>query len=150
MTVKFHTLKQEQWLRRPVGEVFEFFADARNLEQITPPWLNFRILDADPIAPGATIRYQLRWHGVPIRWTTEILHWDAPHQFVDLQRSGPYRLWHHTHRFESDGDQTKMTDIVRYSLPFGMLGRFIHAAKVRADVRLIFQYRRDRIQELFG
>lgn len=150
MGVKFHTLRQEQWLWRPIGEVFDFFADARNLEQITPPWLNFRILHADPVAQGSTIRYRLRWHGVPIRWTTEILHWDAPNRFVDLQRSGPYRLWHHIHRFEPHGSQTKMTDIVRYALPLGMLGRVVHTAKVRADVQRIFEYRRDRISELFG
>ena len=152
MSVKFHTLRREQWIPRPIGEVFAFFADARNLEDITPPWLGFRILSTytGSISKGAEIiRYRLQLHGIPIYWRTEIRQWDAPHRFVDVQRSGPFRLWHHTHRFEAHGDRTKMIDVVRYSLPFGVLGRIVHALKVRSDVRRIFDYRRQRIGELF-
>lgn len=96
------------------------------------------------------IRYRLKLHGIPIRWKTEIRQWDVPHRFVDVQRSGPYRLWHHTHRFEAHQGRTKMIDVVRYTLPFGLLGRIVHALKVRADVRTIFDYRRQRIQKLFA
>jgi ligand-binding SRPBCC domain-containing protein len=98
---------------------------------------------------GSEIRYRLRWHGFPIRWTTEIRRWEAPHMFVDLQRSGPYQLWHHTHRFESQDKGTRISDVVRYSLPFGMLGRVVHFLKVRSDVESIFAYRRKRTEELF-
>ncbi len=152
MSVKFHTLRREQWIPRPIEEVFGFFADARNLEEITPPWLGFRILDmdSDPISAGTEIRYRLRLHGIPIHWRTEIRHWDAPYRFVDVQRSGPYKLWHHTHRFEAHEGRTKMIDVVRYRLPFGVLGRLVHALKVRGDVRRIFDYRRQRIHELFA
>jgi len=145
-------LRSEQWIPRPIGEVFAFFSDARNLQEITPPWLKFEILspNADPIGEGSEIRYRLRWHGVPIRWTTEIRRWDAPHCFIDVQRSGPYQLWHHTHRFKSHQDGTNIIDIVRYRLPFGILGRIAHAVKVRSDVQGIFAYRRQRIQELFA
>lgn len=149
--MKFHTLRREQWIPRPIHEVFAFFADAHNLEEITPPWLGFRILSTTPavISEGAEIRYRLSLHGLPIRWRTEIRHWDAPNRFVDIQRSGPYRLWHHTHRFEDHCDRTKMIDVVRYVLPFGILGRIVHAMKVRGDVRRIFDYRQRRIAELF-
>jgi len=98
MSVKFHTLRREQWIPRPIEEVFGF-ADARNLEEITPPWLGFQILgmDAGSISEGTEIRYRLRLHGIPIHWRTEIRQWAPPHRFVDVQRSGPYKLWHHTH-----------------------------------------------------
>jgi ligand-binding SRPBCC domain-containing protein len=149
--MKFHTLRREQWIPRPIHEVFAFFADARNLEAITPPWLGFRIVSTSTatISEGTEIRYRLRLHGIPIRWRSEILHWDDPNRFVDVQRSGPYRLWHHTHRFEAHGERTKMTDVVRYVLPFGILGRIVHAIKVKRDVRQIFDYRYQRIAELF-
>jgi ligand-binding SRPBCC domain-containing protein len=152
MSLKFHTLRREQWIPRPIEEVFAFFADARNLEQITPPRLHFRILSTDPdsISEGTEIRYRLRFHGVPIYWRTEIRRWDSPYRFVDVQRSGPYKLWHHTHRFEAHEGRTKMIDVVRYRLPFGVLGRMVHALKVRGDVQRIFDYRRQRIHELFA
>lgn len=149
--MKFHTLRREQWIPRPIGEVFEFFADARNLERITPPWLGFWILSMDSpyISEGTEIRYRLRLHGIPLFWRTEIRHWDAPHRFIDVQRSGPYKLWRHTHSFEAHGERTKMIDVVRYVLPFGFLGQIAHNLKVRADVRKIFDYRYQRIQQLF-
>ncbi len=150
--MKFHTLRREQWIDLPIETVFAFFADAHNLETITPPWLGFRILrvDSDEVREGTEIRYRLRLHGLPIYWRTEIRQWNPPYRFVDVQRSGPYRLWHHTHRFEAHGDRTKMIDIVRYALPFGILGRFVHAIKVRNDVLKIFDYRRQRIDQLFS
>ena len=150
--MRFHTLRREQWIPRPINEVFEFFADARNLEEITPPWLGFRILSttSNAVSEGTEIRYRLRLHGIPIFWRTEIRHWDAPRRFIDVQRSGPYKLWHHTHRFEAHGERTKMIDVVRYILPFGFLGRIVHKLKVCADVRKIFDYRYHRIQQLFG
>jgi len=151
MSFKFYTFRQEQWISRPLEEVFAFFADAGNLEEITPPWLGFKILSmsSDSIAEGTEIRYRLQLHRIPIHWRTEIRRWNPPYRFVDVQRSGPYRLWHHTHRFEAHGDQTRMIDVVRYVLPFGVLGRIAHAVKVQRDVKQIFEYRRQRIHELF-
>src|SRR5689334_13428786 len=128
-----YVLQREQWIPRPLEEVFAFFADAGNLEAITPAWLGFRILTPRPIVmrPGAHIRYQLGWHGIPLRWLTEIETWEPPHEFVDVQLQGPYRLWHHTHRFEAADGGTVMRDVVRYALPLGLLGRFAHALLVR-------------------
>lgn len=152
MSKIFYTLRSEQWIARPLEEVFAFFSDAGNLQEITPPWLKFEILPpyASPIKEGSEIHYRLRWHGVPLRWTTEIRRWDPARCFVDIQRSGPYKLWHHTHRFETHDGGTKISDVVRYKLPFGWLGRIAHAVRVRSDVRKIFAYRRQRIEELFA
>ncbi|HEX3745621.1 MAG TPA: SRPBCC family protein [Bryobacteraceae bacterium] len=149
--VRFHTLRSEQQIPRPVGEVFAFFSDAHNLEEITPPWLGFRTLTPGPIqlARGTRIRYRLGLHGIPVGWTTEIRRWEPPWRFIDVQLRGPYRLWHHTHRFEPWGNGTRMTDIVRYRLPFGPLGRLVNALFVRRDVERIFAFRHRRVAEIF-
>jgi ligand-binding SRPBCC domain-containing protein len=133
-------------------DVFAFFADARNLETITPPWLGFQILSPGPIvmAPGALIEYQLRWHRLPMRWVTEIRRWDPPIGFMDVQLRGPYRVWEHTHRFQAIAGGTRMWDLVRYALPFGLLGRMAHACVVRADLEGIFDYRASRVSALLG
>jgi ligand-binding SRPBCC domain-containing protein len=139
-----HVLTREQRLPRPPGEVFAFFADALNLEAITPPWLGFRVTTPAPIemAYGALIEYQLKLHGVPIRWRTTIAVWDPPHRFVDVQLSGPYRMWHHTHDFEPAPDGgTLMRDTVRYALPLGPLGAAAHRLFVRRDLAAIFDHR---------
>ena len=148
----FHTLRREQWVPRPLDEVFAFFCDARNLEDLTPPWLGFQILTPGPIsiAAGTQIRYRLGLHGIPVMWTTGIRRWELLFRFVDVQLSGPYQLWHHTHRFESLGGGTLMTDVVRYRLPFGIIGRVVHAIKVRHDVERIFDYRFRRVRERFA
>ena len=100
-----HTLERAQRLPGSPDEVFAFFADAHNLEAITPPWLGFRIVTPGPIEmrPGALIEYRLRLHRVPVRWLTRIETWEPGRRFVDVQVRGPYRLWHHTHEFEPDG-----------------------------------------------
>jgi ligand-binding SRPBCC domain-containing protein len=149
---RFHTLRCEQWIPATIEEVFAFFSDARNLGTITPPWLGFRILTPEPIQiqAGTRLRYRIGWHGVPVSWTTVIRRWDPPFGFVDVQLSGPYQLWHHTHGFEACQGGTRMRDVVRYRLPFGGIGRVVHALKVRSDVERIFEYRNRRIGELFA
>lgn len=141
--------RSEIWLPRPRAGVFAFFADAGNLERLTPPWLGFEILTPRPIAmrPGARIDYRLKIHGLPIRWKTEITAWDPPRQFVDEQLSGPYRLWHHTHTFIEEGDGTRVVDRVRYAM-FG--GRFVHKLFVERDVRTIFAFRERVLRDIFG
>jgi len=145
-------LEREQWLPQPIETVFAFFADAHNLEAITPPWLRFSILSPEPISlqAGAQIVYRLRWHGFPLRWVTEIRTGEPPTQFIDVQLQGPYRLWHHTHRFHSLEGGTLMRDAVRYALPFGLLGRLAHAWPVQADLKTIFDYRAGKVSELLG
>jgi len=147
-----YILRRELWVDRPIEEVFAFFADAHNLEKITPPWVGFKILSmsTDSIEAGTIIRYRLRLHGIPVHWRTNICEWNPPYSFVDEQTRGPYKKWRHTHKFEAHGSRTKMMDEVQYLLPFGILGRIVHSLKVRKDVSRIFDYRRERIEGLFG
>lgn len=129
--------------------IFAFFADAANLEAITPPWLHFRILTPFPITMknGALIDYRLRLRGIPIRWRTEICDWQPAHSFVDQQLRGPYRLWHHTHTFEDTANGTLMTDTVRYIVPGGRLINWIFVAP---DLRRIFRYRQQVLARHFS
>jgi uncharacterized protein len=147
-----YILRREQWIESPIDEVFAFFADAQNLQEITPPWLGFKILSmsTDSIQEGTVIRYRLRLHGIPVHWRTNICEWDPPYCFVDEQARGPYKKWRHTHKFQAHGSRTKIMDEVQYSLHFGILGRIVHAVKVCKDVSRIFDYRRERIDWLFG
>ncbi len=142
------TLHTELWLPRPRDEVFPFFAEARNLETITPPWLRFEVLTPAPIVmrPGTIIDYRIRVHGVPIRWRTEIAEWQPPHRFVDVQLRGPYILWHHTHTFEERDGGTLCGDQVRYWPRGGALMNWLF---VRRDVERIFRYRQQRMKEMF-
>jgi ligand-binding SRPBCC domain-containing protein len=147
-----HVYEREQRLPGRPADVFAFFADARNLEAITPPLLQFRMLTPDPIvmARGTLLRYRLRVHGVPVSWLTEITAWDPPQRFVDEQREGPYALWQHTHSFEDDGaGGTLMRDVVRYELPLGVLGALAHGL-VRRDIEQIFDYRAARVPALLS
>ncbi|NUP90719.1 MAG: SRPBCC family protein [Candidatus Sumerlaeia bacterium] len=139
----------ELWLPQPPEEVFPFFADAFNLEEITPPWLRFRVLTPGPIpmAPGTVIDYRLRLHGVPIRWRSEITAWEPPHRFVDEQRKGPYHLWRHEHLFEPQAGGTRCVDHVDYA---HRGGRLIHRFLVRPDVEAIFRFRQERLRERFA
>jgi ligand-binding SRPBCC domain-containing protein len=137
----YHTLRREQVLPGPPEAVFPFFAEARNLESITPPFLGFRVLRADEMRVGALIEYRLTLHGVPIKWLTRIDEWVPGERFVDSQLHGPYALWHHTHEFSAHGEDTLMRDTVRYALPFGPLGEVAHRLFVRRDLERIFDYR---------
>jgi len=147
-----YELKREVWIPRTLPEVFAFFSKATNLETLTPEWLKFRVVTPEPIAmrAGALIEYRLKVRGLPIGWRTEILEWNPPYSFVDLQLKGPYKLWHHTHTFVEKDGGTLMTDVVKYDLPFGPLGRIVHWLQVKRDVQSIFDYRSRRILELFS
>jgi len=135
-----HTLTAALWLPQHRDVVFSFFADALNLEAITPPWLRFALVTPAPIAmqTGTLIDYRLRLHGLPLRWQSEITLWDPPFCFVDEQRRGPYRRWLHMHTFEEKAGGTLCRDLVEYAVPGG---RFIHWLIERRDVERIFAYR---------
>ena len=136
------------WLPRPRDEVFVFFADAANLEAITPPWLNFHILTPPPIAmrAGALIDYRLRVHGLPLRWRTRIAVWEPPARFVDEQLRGPYRRWVHEHTFVERDGGTLCGDRVEYDV---LGGRLVERLFVRRDVERIFAHRKERLTEMF-
>jgi ligand-binding SRPBCC domain-containing protein len=143
-------LLREQRISRPIDDVFAFFANAKNLEAITPLWLGFRILSPEPIAmqAGARIVYRLYWRRLPLRWVSEIRSWNPPASFTDVQIRGPYSRWHHTHTFQAVEGGTLIRDAVEYSLPFGPLGRIAHIAVVKANLNAIFDYRAEKVSEL--
>lgn len=145
-----YRLIREQVIARPLDEVFVFFADVRNLETLTPPWLQFEILTPGEIEMrvGSIIQYALRVHGLPVHWTTAITVWNPPHEFVDVQLRGPYVLWHHRHTFESAGHSTRMIDEVNYRLPLGWIGRAMHSLMVRRDLETIFDFREQTVKRL--
>jgi len=148
-----HLLTREQVVSRPRAEVFAFFADAQNLERITPVSLRFHIKSPPPIEmrPGTVIDYDLSLFGVRFGWRTVIERFDPPHSFVDVQARGPYRVWRHTHEIdEVPGGGTRIADRVEYELPLGPLGALAHRLFVARQLRRIFDHRRDVIASIFG
>ena len=148
MTV--YTFESELVIGRPIAEVFDFFSQAENLQKLTPPWLHFRILTPGPIElkQGAAISYGLRVRGIPVKWLTEIEVWRPPFEFVDVQVSGPYKMWRHSHLFSEVDGGTCMRDVVNYALPFGPLGRLANWLQVSRDIAKIFDYRAQCVKEI--
>ena len=147
-----HILKRELTLDLPRAEVFDFFADAGNLERITPPELRFNIITPQPIniREGALIDYTLRMRGVPVTWRTEISIWNPPYEFVDQQLKGPYKQWIHHHTFtEFEANKTLIEDEVRYRLPLEPLGDIAHFL-VRRELDHIFDYRQKAVAEILS
>lgn len=144
-----YTITSEVLLPRPIEEVFPFFADALNLERLTPPWLKFAVLTPTPIRMevGTLIDYRLKVRGFPLRWQSEITAWEPPHRFVDEQRRGPYKAWVHEHTFIAKAGGTLACDKVQYAVYGGALVRRLFVAP---DLRRIFDYRRQRMEAIFG
>jgi ligand-binding SRPBCC domain-containing protein len=147
--MKIFSLDSEQWFEHPLQEVFAFFADPKNLETITPPWLHFEIKTRGAIEmrQGAKIVYQLRLHGIPIAWQSEISVWDPPNRFVDEQLRGPYKLWRHQHRFAEQDGRALALDHVDYAVPGGRLVQRLFVAR---ELERIFVFRRRKLKEVFG
>lgn len=142
----------EQFVPHSIDKLFSFFSSEKNLEEITPKLLNFKVLQmsTEKIEEGSLIDYRLKIRGVPAKWRTRIESWNPPYQFVDNQLSGPYKRWHHTHEFKSVPGGTLMTDRVIYELPVGYLGWLGGRALVQYDVGEIFKFRRQWIAKFFA
>ena len=140
-------LHRDARVQAPLGAAFAFFADAANLERLTPRWLRFSIRTAMPLVmrAGLEIEYRIHLYGVPVRWVSVIDVWEPGLRFIDRQVTGPYVWWRHEHRFEPFGDATRVIDDVEY-LPRAawMTGRM-----VRRDVERIFDYRHAALRRVF-
>jgi ligand-binding SRPBCC domain-containing protein len=138
-----------QTVKAPRDEVFAFFSSPQNLERLTPSTLHFTITSCpDAAERGSIISYRLKLHGLPILWDTLISRWQPPDRFVDFQLHGPYALWRHEHIFRESGGTTELVDRVQYILPFAPFGNLAKPL-VEADVKQIFAYRRQAIEERF-
>ena len=143
------TLDTEHWLPRQPEEVFDFYADAFNLEKLTPTWLRFEVVTPAPITmqAGVEIDYRLRLHGLSLKWRSRITVWDPPHRFADEQVRGPYRKWVHEHTFTPHEGGILVGDYVEYDMLGGWLADRL---LVRRDLRRIFTFRQERLAEIFG
>ena len=143
---KTHRFKTNMTLPLGLDETFAFFADASNLEQITPPELRFHILTPQPIAitEGTEIDYRLRLCGVPLAWRSRITSWSPPHRFDDQQIQGPYSLWIHIHRFYEENGTTTIMDEVWYQLPLWPFGELFYPL-VSGQLHRIFRFRKQAI-----
>ena len=142
----------EQWVPKKASEVWPYFCDAKNLEELTPPFLKFKVksMSTPVIQEGSLIDYRLSLNGIPFGWRTRIEEWEPEKKFVDTQLRGPYSLWHHTHEFIPMAGGTLLRDRVRYRVPFGWLGAMASGWKVHKDVATIFEFRRKKIAEMFA
>ena len=134
----------------PLADVFRLFEDPRNLAKITPPWLNFQILQPEKIRmrAGAEIDYLIRWLALPMKWKTLITRYEPPYRFVDEQARGPYSLWRHEHSFRETPAGIEILDRVDYRLPLGVLGQIAHAVMVKRQLMGIFRYRQAAITRI--
>lgn len=147
--MKIREIHSELWLPVPLEDLFPFYSDARNLEKLSPPWVNFKILTPAPIVmrAGALIDYQIKLRGFPLRWRTRINSWEPPNQFSDEQIRGPYRYWLHEHSFKTEARGTRVIDHIRYAVYFDFL---VHDWLVRPDIDRIFKYRTDALKARFN
>ncbi len=147
--MRLHDFRAELRLPLPPEELFPVFADAGNLDVLTPPWLHFRILTPGPfeLRAGSIIDCRIRVRGLPLRWRTLIAEWAPPHRFVDVRMHGPFRRWVHTHTFEEREDGTVVRDRVQSAVPLGLC---LHRRFVRPDLDRIFTFRRDALEARFG
>jgi ligand-binding SRPBCC domain-containing protein len=150
--VKIYSIEYNQFVDRPLDEVYAFFEKPENLEKLTPDSLEFKILTPSPIrmSVGRLIDYTIKILGINFHWRTMITDYEKNELFVDEQLKGPYAFWHHRHMFSSTGGGTQINDVVHYSLPFGIFGRVAHSLFVKNMLHRIFNYRQSVIDKLFA
>ena len=151
--MKIYTLHRKQTLPISVEEAWQFLGDPKNLKTITPDYMGFKILSgADrPMFPGQLIQYIVTpVAGIKTKWVTEITHVVEGKFFVDEQRYGPYAMWHHKHFIREIPEGVEMEDIVDYKLPLGIFGQLAHPFLVKPKLEEIFEYRQNKLTEIFG
>ncbi|MGI9526044.1 MAG: SRPBCC family protein [Weeksellaceae bacterium] len=149
-----YQLKSEQIIHAPIDEVWEYFSQPKNLNDLTPPDMGFTITSGEPpkMYEGQIVTYKIEiLPGIKQNWVTEIKHVENQKLFIDEQRFGPYAMWHHEHHFEAISDnQVKMNDIVSYKLPLGFIGNLVAGKMIKKRVHDIFAYRHQKVSEIFG
>jgi ligand-binding SRPBCC domain-containing protein len=150
--MKMYKLRREQLVERPLSEVFALFERPENLALISPPAMEYILFTPRPIEKkvGTLIDFSVRVFGIRMHWTSMITDYLPPYRFVEVQLKGPYTFWHHTHRFDESSRGTLIIDDVRYVLPFGPLGRLVHALFVKRKIEKIFDYRAQVAKRTFG
>jgi ligand-binding SRPBCC domain-containing protein len=151
--LKLYQIKTKQKLPISVDKAWEFLSNPKNLKEITPKHMNFRILSgADrTIFAGQIIQYKVTpMLGISTKWVTEITHVKDKEYFVDEQRFGPYALWHHKHFIKKIDGGVEMEDVIDYKIPFGIIGQIVHPIIVKNKLKQIFKYRENKLKELFG
>jgi ligand-binding SRPBCC domain-containing protein len=147
-----YQLKRQQLVKTDMATCWDFFSSPGNLQKITPKYMGFDVLTEVPekMYEGLMIEYRVRpLLGIPMNWITEITHVKEHHFFVDEQRKGPYRIWHHEHHFETVDNGVLMSDIVSYELPYGILGKIAHPILVQRKLNEIFDFRFEIVEEIF-
>jgi ligand-binding SRPBCC domain-containing protein len=142
-----------QYLKTDLKSIWKFASSPKNLTKITPDYMSFNITSniKDQIYPGMIISYNVSpILKIKLNWVTEITHVVENKYFIDEQRIGPYSLWHHQHFFEADGDEVKMTDIVTYKPPFGLIGRLANKLFIKKQLESIFEFRRSKMNQIFN
>ncbi|MCS7197428.1 MAG: SRPBCC family protein [Candidatus Bipolaricaulota bacterium] len=150
---RIYRLLRTQIVPADIERVWEFFATPRNLNELTPPEMDFTILSGadEPMYPGQLIEYRIQIvPGIVVSWLTEIVHVEPKRRFIDEQRFGPYQFWYHEHRFEPTREGTCIEDYVTYALPLGIIGGVVHELWVRRRLEYIFDFRRQAIERIFG
>jgi len=150
--MKVYSLKRKQFIKLPIEKVFDFFSKPENLEKITPSSLSFKIITPIPIdmSKGALIDYTIKLFFYPVHWRTIISDYNPPYSFIDQQIKGPYKFWHHSHEFKEVNDGVEIIDNVKYSVPFGVVGRLAHKIWIRNELNKIFDYRMKIINDLIN
>jgi len=152
--MKIYKLERHQFVPISIDQAWDFFSSPKNLKKITPDYLAFEITSdsqEDKMYAGMIITYIVKpILRIPLRWMTEIKHVSEPHFFVDEQRVGPYKIWHHEHHFKTTDGGVDMKDIIHYAMPLGILGRIAHTLFVKKQLNGIFNYRITAINKEFG
>jgi len=149
--MKIYTVRREQLVEWPLRDVFKLFERPENLALITPPAMKFKIFTPRPIEKrcGTVVDYSVRILGISVHWRMMITDYQPPYSFIDVQLKGPYTFWHHTHTFDECSNGTMIIDEVRYVLPFGIIGRLVHALFVKRQIHRIFDYRANVVERTF-
>ena len=151
--MRIYRLKKSQKLPITIDEAWAFFSNPANLKIITPDYMGFNIVNPEKskMYSGQIIKYKVSpLFNIKMNWVTEISHVKENKLFVDEQRFGPYKFWHHKHIFEEINNGIEAIDVLDYVVPFGFIGQIFHPYLVQPMLEEIFNYRKNKLEEIFG